>query len=873
MAGNEFHGDGDGFSAGGYSSEEWPDEVPRGHGGQRGGQQEASRFDESLLTESQRVAVAHRGGPLLILAGPGSGKTRVVTQRIAGMVADGISPWNLLAITFTNKAANEMADRVNRLLPRDSGKVWVSTFHRFCARELRKRPEMVGLQPNFSIFDSADQKQLVRHLLNDLDIDAVQFQPRQVAARISEAKNEMKSPEMVAAEFDNAIGHHLDAITAKVYPEYQKRLLLSNAVDFDDLLMHMVTLLTDFPEVRAQLGDRYRYVMVDEYQDTNLAQYRIVAALAERHRNLCVTGDPDQSIYGWRGAKIENIMRFEEEFPETKVVRLEQNFRSTGAILQAADQLIAHNVYRKEKRLVTEQAAGTPVILASYDDEQQEADLIARAIADAVEEGAAEEGAEGSGRQYSDFAIFYRVNALSREMERALTRYRVPYQVAGGVAFYDRAEIKDVIAYLRLINNPQDETAFRRIVNVPKRGIGKTTVNRIARWAVVNGMSLFDAAKRAKSIPDISKRAVTLVSRFTELIDELSAIAGETVENTVRLVVEKSGLLRSLENSPLEEDQQRLANIEELITAAGQHELLFAEEASLENFLEMVCLANEVDNIDETSGRVMLMTLHAAKGLEFPVVYILAVEQNLLPHERSIRFGDPSELEEERRLLFVGMTRAMQELTLTETYRRTFRGRPLHTIPSDFVREMELERRNEMVEPGGDSWGRWRADDGGDEEERQGSDRAGMTDAERAEADFVSFIEERDAEHSGDETGEQDGEQQGEQEADQQEVDQKKSSRKQKSSRQQRKMSPQAKVMTGADLLKQHEKNKVDDPTFPFGMTVRHPRYGVGVVTATGGTGKRRTVTVVFRDDGRRETFVVEKSPLQPIGVANSEGD
>ncbi|MCH8830461.1 MAG: UvrD-helicase domain-containing protein, partial [Planctomycetes bacterium] len=463
------------------------------------------------MTESQRIAVEHREGPMLILAGPGSGKTRVITHRIAGMTADGINPRSILAITFTNKAAHEMVERVAVLIP--GVRVWISTFHRFCARLLRQRAEAVGLQSNFSILDSADQKQLVKQILSDLNIDSVHFPPRQIASRISRAKNELKSAEEVARTFSDSVGNHLEAVLARVYPKYQQRLLESNAVDFDDLLLHVVTLLSENPNLREQFSERYRYVMVDEYQDTNLAQYRIVAALSSGHRNLCVTGDPDQSIYGWRGAKIENILRFERDFPNATVVRLEQNFRSTGRILKAADELIAHNVHRKAKSLITDNAQGEPVRLLRFDDGLHEAHAIAESIRRAVDNGE---------RIWSDFAIFYRVNALSREVERALARNNVPFQVASGLAFYDRAEIKDVLAYLRLINNPRDETAFRRIVNTPRRGIGKTTVGRLAAWAETQGLSLLEAAGRAGEIDSLSKRSVTLVGAFAELLSEFS---------------------------------------------------------------------------------------------------------------------------------------------------------------------------------------------------------------------------------------------------------------------------------------------------------------------------------------------------------------
>ncbi|GAB4160903.1 MAG: UvrD-helicase domain-containing protein [Planctomycetaceae bacterium] len=772
------------------------------------------------FTESQRQAIEHLNGPLLILAGPGSGKTRVVTHRIARMVQSGINPWNILAITFTNKAANEMAERVSALMP--GHRVWISTFHRFCARLLRSRGEAVGLQPNFSILDTSDQRQLIRQILHDQDIDSVHFPPNRIAAKISNAKNEMRTAETVAASFSDAIGNHMDAVVARVYPEYQKRLLQSNAVDFDDLLLHVVTLLSENEELRRQLGERYQFVMVDEYQDTNLAQYQIVSALSEQHRNLCVTGDPDQSIYGWRGARIDNILRFESDFPNAHVVRLEQNFRSSGRILRAADQLIANNTQRKAKTLVTDKSEGEPVTLLLFDDGRQEADFISCSIRDAVESGQ---------RQYSDFAIFYRVNALSRELERALMRHRVPYQVAAGMSFYDRAEIKDVLAYLRLMNNPQDETAFRRIVNSPKRGIGKTTVSRVSLWAAEQGCSLLEASSRADEIPTLSTRAKKLVKNFAELMDNLSHIAGETVEETLRIVIEKSGYIRLWENSPLEQDQQRLANVEELVTAARQHDQTFGEDSSVESFLETTSLVNEVDNLDDSAGRVTLMTLHAAKGLEFPVVYLLAVEQNLIPHERSLRSGELRELEEERRLLFVGMTRAMQELYLTETRQREFRGRPLHTIRSDFLDEMDLDERDESTGSFAGNWtwnGSWQQEVDDDDEQEPTSDEFPKSPAHN---DTPSIKNEQSKEK-------------------------KTSTRK-------------PLIMTGADLLNQKsDESSVNSAGgFDVGMTVRHPRYGLGTIIQTGGYSRAKTVTVFFEQDNRQETFVVNKAPLQPVGL------
>ena len=409
----------------------------------------AARTDD--LTPSQRAAVEHYHGPLLVLAGPGSGKTRVITRRIARLIERGVRPWEILAITFTNKAAREMGDRVQRLLP--GKRIWVSTFHRLCARLLREHGRAVGLQPNFSIYDTGDQQHLIKQVLHDLNFDATHFPANKIGARISQAKNELLTPERYVARYGEGIGTHLEAVVSKIYPAYQKRLLEANAVDFDDLLVHVALLLAEQDELRAELDQRYRFILVDEYQDTNQAQYQIVAALSQIEPNLCATGDPDQSIYGWRGARIENILRFEQDFPDVALIRLEENFRSTPEILKTADGLIAHNVHRKAKRLKTDNSSGEPVELRLFRDGQHEANGIANEIAALVEAGE---------RPWKDFAIFYRVNALSRSLETALARQKIPYQIAGGVAFYERAEIKDLLGYLRLIENPQDRVAFLR---------------------------------------------------------------------------------------------------------------------------------------------------------------------------------------------------------------------------------------------------------------------------------------------------------------------------------------------------------------------------------------------------------------------------
>ena len=634
------------------------------------------------LTAPQRDAVHHVDGPVLILAGPGSGKTRVVTRRIANLITNaGISPANILAITFTNKAAREMAERVEQLLP--GQRVWVSTFHKFCARILREYGDIVGIKSSFSILDTADQKQMVRLVLNELDIDAVHYSPNKVLWRISNAKNDLISPEQFDQRFENRIENHWDSVVRQVYPKYQARLIESNSVDFDDLLVHTASILSEHELLREELGNRYRYILVDEYQDTNLAQYQIVAALAHRHQNLCVTGDPDQSIYAWRGARIENILKFERDFPNAKTIRLEQNFRSTGLILQSADSLIAHNKRRKQKRLTTEKVDGNAVQLLYFPESRMEADGIAQTIREHVDRGEF---------QWSDIAIFYRVNALSRQIETALQRHRIPLQVAAGVAFYDRAEVKDLLSYLRLVENPADHTAFLRIVNKPLRGLGKTSQNRLLRWAEVNRCTALAAAQRAQDVPQLSKRAVSGFKRFAEMMESFSLADSGSIGDLLMNIIDKTRFVAPWEGSSNEVDAEKLANVEELVAAARQYDQTFGEALSLQGFLEQTALVSDTDQIDDDSGQVVLMTLHAAKGLEFPVVFIVGLEEGLIPHERAFSDESGRELEEERRLLFVGMTRAEQHLYLTESHVRSMHGKAMPTIESPFVRELTCER-------------------------------------------------------------------------------------------------------------------------------------------------------------------------------------
>ncbi len=626
------------------------------------------------LNEEQRAAVVHGEGPLLVLAGAGSGKTRVITYRIAYLLASGIPPQQILAITFTNKAAQEMRSRVERLIP--GHQVWIGTFHSFGARLLRQYATRLNLDPNFTIYDVEDRNQFLKDILANLDIDGVRYRPEQIGAIISKAKNQLLSP----AAFEQSATDYLAMAAARVYPIYERRLRQAQAMDFDDLLYLPALALRQNEELRRELDDRYRYILIDEYQDTNQAQYELVRLLARDHRNLCVVGDPDQSIYRWRGSDIRNIMDFERDYPDARVVYLPRNYRSSGAIIEAANALIAHNRQRKKKTLTTVHERGVPVRVWTYADGLAEADGVVRQIKEAV----------AAGRwRYRDHAIFVRINALTRLLESAFVRHGVPFQIVKGFAFYERRENKDVLAYLRLLLNPADDVAFLRVVNVPARGVGDSSLDKLKEFAAAQQISLFEASARVGQLTTIKGPALTGLRRFHQLIGELRSRLDLPPHELIALVLNRSGYEQMLHNRGDPEDLERLANVQELITAARQfHEL--NPQAGLAGFLEQVALASEVDSWDEQADCVSVMTLHASKGLEFPVVYILAMEEGLLPHERSLQ--EAAELEEERRLCFVGMTRAMRELHLCHARLREFRGLLRYAIPSGFLDELPREQ-------------------------------------------------------------------------------------------------------------------------------------------------------------------------------------
>ncbi|MDB5349897.1 MAG: pcrA2 [Planctomycetota bacterium] len=625
----------------------------------------------SDLTPAQCEAVSHVDGPLLVLAGAGSGKTRVITRRVAYLMKQGIAGSNILALTFTNKAAGEMRERIAALKP-DSG-VWCGTFHALCARLLRQYGHLVGLDRGFTIYDQSDRLKAVKEAMDRLDMEGLGVTAEKVDATISRAKNDLLTPEKMASRGD---ADHVTAVVARVYKMYQERLRESSAVDFDDLLVHLVTILKGHPDVRRDLDARFRYVLVDEYQDTNLAQYAIVRALSVDRPNLCVTGDPDQAIYGWRGANLNNILEFEHDYPGCKVVRLERNYRSTKNILRVADGLIRHNRKRKAKSLLTENPEGSPVEVVTYATETDEARDVAARILALVHEG--EFG-------FRDCAIFCRITALTRGLEVALRTAKVPYQIVGGVSFYERQEIKDVLAYLNLMANPKDDVSFGRVVNVPPRGLGKTSLEKLAARARELGLPMLAMARQASSVPGLTDKAARGLRDFAMLMDELNALRDHAAEEVIRRLLTLSGYHKYLESDAKGAGEDRLANVDELVSAARE----FDREhpgATVVEFLEDISLASAVDRWNDDAGSVTLMTLHAAKGLEFPVVFIIGLEQGILPHSRS--FESDAELEEERRLLFVGITRARRELTMSHCRVREFRGQRAVAIPSCFLAEL-----------------------------------------------------------------------------------------------------------------------------------------------------------------------------------------
>lgn len=629
------------------------------------------------LNPKQKEAVLHTDGPLLILAGAGSGKTRVLTHRIAYLIDEcGVNPWNIMAITFTNKAAGEMRERVDNLVGFGAESIWVSTFHSSCVRILRRHIESLGYTTSFSIYDSDDQKTLMRQVFKAMDIDTKQFKERVVLAAISSAKDKLITPEEFLL---NAGADFREKKTGEIYREYQKQLKKNNALDFDDLIVKTVELFQNNPQVLDYYQERFRYIMVDEYQDTNMAQFKLVSLLASKYRNLCVVGDDDQSIYRFRGADIQNILSFENTFPGTKVIKLEQNYRSTQNILDAANGVIRHNFGRKDKTLWTANGEGDKILFKQFDTAKDEADFVVRQIRD-------------SAYSYQDQAVLYRTNAQSRLLEERCIFYNVPYRLVGGVNFYQRKEIKDVLAYLKTIANGVDDLSVIRIINVPKRGIGATTIGRVTAFASEHNMSFYDTLKEAKQIPGIGK-AAEKIGRFIAQMEAFRAMAHSeeySIKDLIDHILEDTGYEEELQEEGEIEAQTRLENIEELINKAAAYEE-DSEHPTLDEFLEQVALVADIDNVDDSEDRVTLMTLHSAKGLEFPKVYLVGMEDGLFPGIMSIMADDKTEMEEERRLCYVGITRAKKELVLTAARQRMINGETRWSKPSRFMDEIPPE--------------------------------------------------------------------------------------------------------------------------------------------------------------------------------------
>ena len=635
------------------------------------------------LNPPQREAVAQTEGPVLILAGAGSGKTRVLTHRIAYLMDEkGVNPWNILAITFTNKAAQEMRERVDKLVGFGSESIWVSTFHSACVRILRRHIDNLGYDTNFTIYDTDDQKSLMKDVCRKMNIDTKINKERSHLAQISHAKDELLTPDDMEMK---AAGDYNMKKVASVYREYQAALRKNNALDFDDLIVKTVELFEKCGAVLEYYQERFKYIMVDEYQDTNTAQFKFISLLAQRYQNLCVVGDDDQSIYKFRGANIGNILGFEHVFPDARVIRLEQNYRSTRNILNAANQVIANNTERKAKTLWTENEEGSKVHFRQFLNAYEEAEYVAGEIGKLKRNGLG---------NYRDCAILYRTNAQSRIFEEKFIAANIPYKLVGGVNFYARKEIKDLLCYLKTINNARDDLAVQRIINVPKRGIGATTLGRVQDYADNMGISLYEALRVAEEVPSIG-RSLSKIDGFVTFIQMLKSKADVmTVEEILQEVIDSTGYVAELEAEDTEESRARIENIDELISKTVAYQEAMEEQnqsATLSGFLEEVALVADIDTVDPDQDYVLLMTLHSAKGLEFPKVFMVGMEDGIFPSHMTISYGDDGEMEEERRLCYVGITRAMKDLTLTCAQQRMIRGETQYNRVSRFVREIPRE--------------------------------------------------------------------------------------------------------------------------------------------------------------------------------------
>lgn len=626
------------------------------------------------LNPQQAEAVINTEGPMLIMAGAGSGKTKVLTCRVANLLQKGVRPYRILAITFTNKAAAEMRERVNNMSGPAAKDVWLFTFHAFCARFLRMEiDKLPGYGGNFAIYDTADSQNLIKQILKEMNLDDKRFQPSGILSRISNAKNALQD----AAAFARQAGDFYEQKVADIYSRYEQKLQLNNALDFDDLLMLSIKLLQENKEVREKYQDRFDYLLVDEYQDTNHAQYLLTKFLAAKHRNICVVGDADQSIYGWRGADIQNILDFEKDYPDAKVIKLEQNYRSTQIILDAANAVIENNTGRKPKNLWTENKSGADIIYFQAVDERDEARFVIEQLQNLQ---------RTENKKLGDMAILYRTNTQSRIFEEMLIKSGISYNMVGGLKFYERKEIKDIIAYLRVIFNPADSLSLLRIINVPKRGIGDASLAKIQAYATANNVSLFEAVSNAAAIDGLSSRFVSKLDDLAGIIFELMNLASEApVEDLIDRVLRDTGYLEELENERTPQAQSRIDNLHELISVA-QEFAASEEENNLENFLAHVALVSDIDDTELGEDAITLMTLHSSKGLEFPVVFLVGMEEGLFPHARTLM--DETEIEEERRLCYVGITRAKEKLFLSSTKMRTIYGNTVTYPPSRFLQEI-----------------------------------------------------------------------------------------------------------------------------------------------------------------------------------------
>ena len=626
------------------------------------------------LNPQQAEAVINTEGPMLIMAGAGSGKTKVLTCRVANLLQKGVRPYRILAITFTNKAAAEMRERVNNMSGPAAKDVWLFTFHAFCARFLRMEiDKLPGYGGNFAIYDTADSQNLIKQILKEMNLDDKRFQPSGILSRISNAKNALQD----AAAFARQAGDFYEQKVADIYSRYEQKLQLNNALDFDDLLMLSIKLLQENKEVREKYQDRFDYLLVDEYQDTNHAQYLLTKFLAAEHRNICVVGDADQSIYGWRGADIQNILDFEKDYPDAKVIKLEQNYRSTQIILDAANAVIENNTGRKPKNLWTENKSGADIIYFQAVDERDEARFVIEQLQNLQ---------RTENKKLGDMAILYRTNTQSRIFEEMLIKSGISYNMVGGLKFYERKEIKDIIAYLRVIFNPADSLSLLRIINVPKRGIGDASLAKIQAYAAANNVSLFEAVSNAAAIDGLSSRFVSKLDDLAGIIFELMNLANEApVEDLIDRVLRDTGYLEELENERTPQAQSRIDNLHELISVA-QEFAASEEENNLENFLAHVALVSDIDDTELGEDAITLMTLHSSKGLEFPVVFLVGMEEGLFPHARTLM--DETEIEEERRLCYVGITRAKEKLFLSSTKMRTIYGNTVTYPPSRFLQEI-----------------------------------------------------------------------------------------------------------------------------------------------------------------------------------------